>query len=93
MANKKRIDGIDRISDRPSDRLFHGSPVRGREITMGLRRDHYASAGDMFLFGCVMDHFLGGYASVNSYMALTVLEVLKGEQFSWPARLGSQPIL
>jgi type VI secretion system protein ImpG len=93
LANKKRITGIDRLSDRPADRLFHGSPVRGRDIVMGLRRDHYASTGDMFLFGCVMDHFLGGYASVNSFTALTVSEVLKGEQFSWPARLGSQQML
>ena len=93
LANKKRVEGIDELSEKPADRLFRGSPVRGRDITMGLRRDHYASAGDMFLFGCVMDHFLGGYASVNSFTALTVLEVLKGERFSWPARLGCQPML
>jgi len=93
LANKKRISGIEEVRDQPADRLFRGMPVRGRNISMKLRKDHYASTGDLFLFGCVLDHFLGGYASLNSFTALTIEDTLKGEHYSWPARLGNQPLI
>jgi len=48
-GHKKRIGGIEHLQDRPSDRLVGGVPVRGREVTMRLRQDHYVSTGDLFL--------------------------------------------
>ena len=93
LANRKRISGIEQIDDRPSDRLFGGVPVRGREVTMKLRRDHYVSTGDMFLFGSVLDCFLGGYASVNSFTNLIIHEVMRGDTYRWPARLGNHPLI
>ena len=93
LANKKRISGIDHLEDKVAERLFRGMIIRGRDITIRLRKDHYASTGDMFIFGCVLDNFFGGYASINSYTALTVSEALRGEQYSWPARLGNQPLI
>ncbi len=92
-ANKKRISGIEHIDDTPADRLFRGRLYRGREVRMKLRRDCYASLGDMFLFSSVLDHFLGGYASINAFTALTVEEVLRGEIYTWPARLGNAPLI
>jgi len=93
LANKKRICGIERLVDKAADRIFRGMPLRGRDITLTLREDHFASTGDMFVFGCVLDQFLGGYASINSFTRLTIDEVLRGEQYSWPARLGCQPLI
>ncbi len=92
-ANKRRIAGIESVEDRSADRLFRGGLIRGRDIRMKLRSDHFASMGDLFLFGCVMDQFLGGYASINSFTALQIEDVLKGELFSWQARLGHQPLI
>jgi len=93
LANKKRIIGIERLEDKAADRIFRGMPLRGRDITMNLREDHFASTGDMFVFGCVLDQFLGGYASINSFTRLTIDEVLRGERYSWPTRLGCQPLI
>ncbi len=93
LANKKRISGIERLEDKAADRIFRGMPLRGRDITLNLREDHFASTGDMFVFGCVLDQFLGGYASINSFTRLTIDEVLRGERYSWPARLGCQPLI
>jgi len=58
-ANKKRIAGIEGVDARPSDRLVGGLPMRGQEVEIRLRQDHFAGPGDMYLFGCVLDHFLG----------------------------------
>lgn len=93
LANRKRIEGIEHVEDRPSDRLVGGLPVRGREVTLKMRRDHYVSTGDLFLFGSVLDVFLGGYASVNSFTNLVVRETMKGDRYPWPARLGNHPLI
>jgi type VI secretion system protein ImpG len=68
-------------------------PVRGREVTMKLRQDHYVSTGDLFLFGSVLDCFLGGYASINSFTNLIIHEVMRGDTYRWPARLGNHPLI
>jgi len=93
LANKKRISGIESLQDRSAERLFRGRLIRGREIAMKLRRDHFASTGDLFIFGCVLDYFLGGYASMNSFTALNIEDVLRGDHFLWPARLGNHPLI
>jgi type VI secretion system protein ImpG len=93
LANKKRIAGIEHIETGASNRLASGVMMRGREIRMDMRQDHFASQGDLFLFGCVLDHFLGSYASMNSYTRLSIKEVLKGELYQWPVRVGDQPLV
>jgi type VI secretion system protein ImpG len=93
LANRKRIGGIEKIEAKPSNRLVSGMMMRGQEIKLQLRQDQFASQGDMFLFGCILDHFLGGYASINAYTKLTIQEVLKGDLYQWPARLGDHPLI
>jgi type VI secretion system protein ImpG len=93
LANRKRIAGIEDIEARGTDRLVAGIPMRGQEIRLKLRRDHFASQGDLFLFGCVLDYFLGCYGSINTYTQLIVEEVLKGDLYQWPPRLGEQPLI
>jgi type VI secretion system protein ImpG len=92
-ANRKRIEGIDEAVSLPADRLVRGIPMRGRELRLRIRGDHFASAGDLFLFGSILDEFLGGYASLNTFTRLTVQEVRRGETIQWQPRLGPQPLL
>ncbi len=92
-ANRKRVAGIEGVSSRPSDRLVGGLPMRGQEVEIRLRQDHFAGPGDLFLFGCVLEHFLGNYASINTFMRLTVQETQKGDVYRWPVRLGNHPLL
>jgi type VI secretion system protein ImpG len=93
LANRKRISGIEKVEAKPSDRLVSGVLMRGQEISLHLRQDQFASQGDMFLFGSVLDQFLGGYASINTFTQLTVKEVLKGDLYQWPAKLGNHPLI
>ena len=92
-ANRKRVEGIEGLAATPADRLVGGIFMRGLDIRLRLRGDHFAGAGDLFLFASVLDEFLGGYASINNYTRLTAEEVQRGEVYQWPARLGHQPLL
>ena len=67
--------------------------VRGTEITMTVRQDHFASLGDLFLFGSVMDAFFSEYSSVNAFTQLKIKETITGETYSWPARIGDRPLI
>lgn len=87
-ANRKRLDGIAGMTSHPADRLVRGIPIRGLELELRLRGDHFAGAGDLFVFGSVLDEFLGGCPSLNTFTRLTVHEVTRGEEIEWQPRLG-----
>jgi type VI secretion system protein ImpG len=91
-ANLKRIAGIEALEVTSGVQFVDGIPMRGREIRIRVRQDHYAGAGDMYLFGCVLEHFLGCYGSINSYTRLEFYETLRGGTCQWPTRLGSQAL-
>ena len=93
LANQKRVAGIQSIESRGTDRLVSGVLTRGRDIELEARHDHFASQGDLFLFGSIIDHFLGSYASINAFTRLSLREVLTGEIYQWPARLGDHPLI
>jgi len=93
IANKRKINSIVSINIAPSERLFKGTILRGQAIEIKTRQDHFASHGDMYIFGSVLDYFLGTYASINTYTSLTFEDVISGEQIKWPVRLGTRPLL
>ncbi len=93
LANQKRVAGIETVTTSTTDRLVKGVMMRGRTITVNARQDHFAGSGDLYLFGCIMDNFLGAYASINTFTNLVVKEVLKGDSYKWPARIGDQPLI
>jgi len=91
-ANSKRVEGILDIQVTPVDRLVAGYMMRGQRITIKLRKDSFASLGDMFLFGSVIDYFLGVYSSMNCFTQVSVEESITGETYSWPPRIGDRPL-
>jgi type VI secretion system protein ImpG len=93
LTNKRRISGIDSLETKATSRLIQGFLMKGREIIMKVRQDHFAGPGDLFLFGCILDHFMGSYASINTYTSLVIEEVLKGDRYQWPARIGNQRLI
>lgn len=90
LAHRKRISGIIDAEAKSVDRLVSGIVIRGREITLKVREDHFAGKGDLYLFGCVLDAFFGNYASINSFTCLVIKEITGGETYRWPARLGNR---
>jgi len=59
-GNRRRLDGIAELVCRERGRLIRGVPMRGRAFRVLVQGDHFAGAGDLFLFGCLLDRFLAG---------------------------------
>lgn len=93
LANQKRIAGIQAVTARSINQLVDQVMMRGRQIQVDLRQDHFAGEGDLFLFGSVLEHFLSSCASMNTFTQLIFKEVLKGESYQWPARIGDHPLI
>jgi type VI secretion system protein ImpG len=92
LANQKRINGIEAVNAIQKDRIVNGAIIRGQEINLEIRQDHFAGPGDLFLFGSILDHFLGAYATINTYTRLRIHESMKGETHLWPPRLGNHTL-
>lgn len=93
IANRKRVAGIESVETSGTERLVSGIMMRGRNVQMKARQDHFASIGDLYLFGSIMDQFLSSYASINTFTQLSIQETLKGELYQWPARIGAHPLI
>jgi type VI secretion system protein ImpG len=92
-ANQKRIASIRTVQNRGTDRLVSGVLMRGQEIRLKVLEDHFASRGDLFLFGSVLDCFLAAYSSINTFTQLLVEEAARGEVYKWPAKIGDRPLI
>jgi type VI secretion system protein ImpG len=96
-ATRKQIAGIRRVSSRPvvrqvGPRIGTGY-VRGIETTVELDEDEFVGAGP-YLFGAVLDRFLGLYASTNSFNELLVSSLQReGYIKRWRPRAGEQILL
>lgn len=93
LANERKISGIADLQIKSADRLIGPVMTMGREIRIKLNRDYYVSPGDMFLFGALLDHFLGGFASESSFIRTVIEDVQSGVEYGWPARMGRRHLL
>lgn len=92
-ASQHRLDGIDTITVDRVDRLYQGRPVRGLRSTMRVLESKFTNEGEMFLFFSVLNEFFSLYVSLNSFHELIVHGIEQGEIYTWPARIGQQPII
>lgn len=93
LANRRRVDGILDVKVMPSDRLVAGLIMRGQDIEVSVNRDHFASYGDLYLFGSVLDRLFASFSNINTYSALILKEANTGEQITWSAKLGDRPLI
>ncbi|MEG2140726.1 MAG: type VI secretion system baseplate subunit TssF [Bilophila sp.] len=92
-ANKQRCAGIVSFTSVTEDRLFRGSLLRGQCLHLTLNPVSFSSRGDMFLFAGMIDRFLAGYATINSYFRLALKVTGTGETYQWTPRLGEKQLL
>ncbi len=88
----KMLGGMAGIESKETDRIYQGLPVRGAVTRLTLDRRGFSCAGDMYLFASVINEFLALYATVNSFHQLVVVDLRRGEEYQWPARLGRKLI-
>jgi type VI secretion system protein ImpG len=96
-AARKQIDGIVDVRSEPTFARIvteHGlSFARGRRVELDLDEEQFAGGG-AYLFASVLEHFLGLYASINSFSILSArTQQRKRGVREWPPRAGWKPLL
>ncbi|MFO8031367.1 MAG: type VI secretion system baseplate subunit TssF [Desulfohalobiaceae bacterium] len=93
LANTQRVEAIRELHFERSHRIIKGRVLHGQDIVITLDPNGFTGLGDMQLFSSVLDRLLAGYAAINNYTRLIVLDTRKKELFKWPPRLGDRPLL
>lgn len=93
MINDRKIQGIKAVNAETVDRLIKGTLMRGTDIRLSISQSHFSGPGDVFLFGSVLDRFMGMYASINTFTRLIINETDSGETWTWPERMGDQALM
>lgn len=89
-ANLRRLEGIEAVSIRPSEILFKGCPLRGIDMDITIRENHFTGQGDLLMFSYVMSRVMAMYVSINSFCNLTIREVNTEKVYKWPRIKGSK---
>lgn len=86
-ANKKRIDSLKKLKVSNTERLVRGYLVRGQKVTLEVDGTGFASNGDMFLFGELLNKVFSQFSDINSFVELSIINENTGEQLSWQPNL------
>jgi type VI secretion system protein ImpG len=95
---EENISGILKLESRPHFARVsseHGIAfVRGKRVEINVDEDRFIGSG-AFLFGSVLERFLGLYTSLNSFSQLAVRSHQRGDKFVyvWPARAGAKVVV
>ena len=92
-VNKRQIEGIRDVRWAPKERVHRGAVLRGSEVTVELDETRFADRGDAALLGLVLSRFFAAYATINSFVHLTIVLQPSGERMTWEPGSGEQPVL
>ncbi len=92
-ANKRRIAGIEDVAWAPKEIMYRGAILRGSEVTLTIKEGHFADEGDVCLFGLVLSRFLSMYATLNSFVHLTIEMTPSRKRYQWQPKKGTRPML
>ncbi|MEM9666291.1 MAG: type VI secretion system baseplate subunit TssF, partial [Bacteroidota bacterium] len=92
-SNLRRRKGLERVRWASKEVLYRGSIIRGAEVILQIRDEQFVSTGDLCLFGSVMSAFLSMYATVNSFVHLTIETIPASERYTWSPKHGARATL
>jgi type VI secretion system protein ImpG len=95
--NERMLDGLVAVDYRPTHACLSGNPfatfVRGTEVRLTVNEAHFVGSG-LQLFAQVLDHFLGLYVHINSFIQLKLVSARSGEVLiECPRRSGDGPLV
>jgi type VI secretion system protein ImpG len=92
-ANELRLNALENVRIKPSERLYRGAPIRGIDIDLDVDEGGFSGEGDLYLFGAVLDRFFAHYVSLNSFSRTAINGVKSKLRYRWPARSGNLTML
>ena len=96
-ASENQVGSILKMKSSPNFALVDSAygliPARGTQVEMEFDEQQFAGSG-LYVFAAVLDRFLAGYASMNSFSQLTARSTLRKEAMGkWPPRAGTQALM
>jgi len=96
-ASENQVGSILQMKSSPGFALVDSAygliPARGTQVEMEFDEQQFAGSG-LYLFAALLDRFLAGYASMNSFSQLTARSTLRKEVLGkWTPRAGTQALL
>jgi type VI secretion system protein ImpG len=70
----------------------HEFITRGSHVTLHFDESRLTGGG-VFLFASVLDRFLGGYCTLNSFVQTTAVTRQRGPLVTWPKRAGDHVLI
>ncbi|CDM92221.1 type VI secretion system baseplate subunit TssF [Xenorhabdus bovienii] len=69
---RRHIDGIVRVEERLTDRMYKGRPVRGHLLSLTLNPDGYANPGEMYRFCRLINQAMACFVGQSTFVKLNV---------------------
>lgn len=91
QANQRRLSALRSVEWRPRETLNRGAILRGAEVVLELEEGHFEDEGDLCLFGLVLSEFFSLYATINSFVAVTIVLMPSGKRYEWHSKKGQLP--
>jgi type VI secretion system protein ImpG len=97
VASDNQVGSILNLKSGPGFALVNSAygliPARGTQVEIEFDEQQFAGSG-LYLFAAVLDRFLAGYASMNSFAQMTARSTMRKEVLAkWPPRAGTQALL
>lgn len=89
-ANSARIEAVRKVQAAPVRRVYRGSLVQGTRLLIDVQEKSFASLGDLYLFGCVLDALFASFVNMNSFSELHFKTQPSQLDFAWPLRIGTK---
>lgn len=89
----EKLNALEKLETRPTDRLFRGIPVRGLSSTLYINPQPFTCEGEIYLLGTVLSHFFALYASEKAWHMLTIINTQTQESWRWTERTGQFPVM
>ncbi|HGJ8302664.1 TPA: type VI secretion system baseplate subunit TssF [Klebsiella quasipneumoniae] len=81
--NNRRLDAILAVSHHRIQRFEQGFLLRGLDIEVTLDGSGFTGAGDVHLFGDMLNRFFALYADMNQFIQLTLIVQPEGKCIRW----------
>ncbi|HBS1665750.1 type VI secretion system baseplate subunit TssF [Klebsiella quasipneumoniae] len=81
--NNRRLDAILAVSHHRIQRFEQGFLLRGLDIEVTLDSSAFTGAGDVHLFGDILNRFFALYADMNQFIQLTLIVQPEGKCIRW----------
>jgi type VI secretion system protein ImpG len=83
-----KIEGILEVDMAPIRRLYRGVVVPGNAIDIVVKDTHFADHGEIVLLARVLSAFFSSFASINSYVQVSLRAEPSGQRMALSPRLG-----